>query len=127
MFMKKVISSLLLFFLLYSYGQTDFSDSWQDYFSYNNVKDFVKVGTKFYAVVDNAVFIYDSESEELEKLSSVQGLSGETTTSIYFSESLGKLVIGYQTGLLEVVDSEGKITISNDIERLSITGEKTDQ
>ena len=81
-------------------------------------------GTKFYAVVDNAVFVYDDSTQELEKLSSVQGLSGETATSIHFSEISEKLVIGYQTGLIEVVDNQGKITLSNDIERLSITGEK---
>ncbi len=122
--MKKLFRLFLLFSLTFSYSQTDFSGSWEDFYSYNNVKDFVKVETKFYAVVDNAVFTYDTATQELEKLSSVQGLSGETATSIHFSENLEKLVIGYQTGLIEVVDSEGKITISNDIERLSITGEK---
>ncbi|NNC69936.1 MAG: hypothetical protein HKN90_03840, partial [Flavobacteriaceae bacterium] len=122
--MKKLFILLSLFFNLILLGQTDFSDNWEDFYSYNNVKDFVKVGTKFYAVVDNAVFTYDTENQELEKLSSVQGLSGETATSIYFSEALEKLVIGYQTGLIEVVDNDGKITLSNDIQRLSITGEK---
>lgn len=122
--MKKLFY-LSIFLLVNSlWSQTDFSDSWEDFYSYNNVKDFVKVGSKFYAVVDNAVFIYDSSTQELEKLSSVQGLSGETATSIYFSEASQKLVIGYQTGLIEVVDQLGNITLSNDIERLSITGEK---
>jgi len=95
------------------------------FYSYNNVKDFIKTGDKIYAIVDNAVFIYDVVTNELEKLSSVQGLSGETTSSIYFDENFQRLIIGYETGLVEVVDSNGAIKISNDIERLSITGEKS--
>lgn len=122
--MRKTFYLFIFFFYTAAFTQTDFSDSWEDFYSYNNVKDFVKVGSKFYTVVDNAVFIYDNTSQEIEKLSSVQGLSGETATSIYFSEALEKLVIGYQTGLIEVVDNQENITVSNDIERLSITGEK---
>ncbi|RPD96488.1 hypothetical protein EGM88_08965 [Aureibaculum marinum] len=106
-------------------SQTDYSSSWEDFYSYNNVKDFTKSGSKIYAVTDNAVFVYDEVSQETEKLSSIQGLSGETTSSIYYSETHKKLVIGYQNGLLEIVDEKGKITLANDIQRLSITGEKT--
>ncbi len=122
--MTKFLYTLFIIFSLTGWAQTDFSNNWEDFYSYNNVKDFIKVDNKIYAVVDNAVFIYDINTQETEKLSSVQGLSGETSTSIYFSETLQRLVIGYQTGLIEVVDSDGRITISNDIERLSITGEK---
>ncbi len=107
-----------------SWSQTDFSSNWEDFYSYNNVKDFIKVESKIYAVTDNAVFIYDTVTQEIEKLSSVQGLSGETTSSIYYSDIHKKLVIGYQNGLLEIVDDKGKITLATDIQRLSITGEK---
>ena len=109
---------------LLGWSQTDFSTSWEDFYSYNNVKDFIKVESKIYAVTDNAVFIYDEISQETEKLSSIHGLSGETTSSVYFSDKHKKLVIGYQNGLLEIVDEEGKITLATDIQRLSITGEK---
>ena len=122
--MTKFFYTLFILFSLAGWAQTDFSNSWEDFYSYNNVKDFIKVENKIYAVVDNAVFIYNINTHEIEKLSSIQGLSGETSTSIHYSNILEKLVIGYQTGLIEVVDNEGKITISNDIERLSITGEK---
>ena len=122
--MKRHIFLVLLFFSFTTWSQTDFSANWEDFYSYNNVKDFVKVDSKIYAVTDNAVFIYNIITQEIQKLSSVQGLSGETATSIYFNKTFQRLVIGYQTGLIEVVDADGKITIANDIERLSITGEK---
>ncbi|HBK72488.1 MAG TPA: hypothetical protein DDZ39_12685 [Flavobacteriaceae bacterium] len=123
--MKKTLFLFSVFLSTLSWSQTDFSANWEDFYSYNNVKDFIKVASKIYAIADNAVFIYDVDSQEIEKLSSIQGLSGEITSSIYYSETHQKLIIGYQNGLLEIIDSEGNITLANDIQRLNITGEKT--
>lgn len=122
--MKKFLIVLLCFLVTLSWSQTNYSSSWEDFFSYNNVKDFVKVNNKIFALVDNAVFIYDTDNQMLEKLSSINGLSGETTTSIHYSQIYDRLVIGYQTGLLEIVELDGSITVHTDIERLNITGQK---
>ena len=123
--MRKYIYSSLFFLYSMSWAQTDFSSNWEDFYSYNNVKDFIKINSKIYAIADNAVFIYDTDTQEVEKLSSVNGLSGKKTSSVFFNETFQRLVIGYDTGLIEIVDIDGKINISNDIERLSITGEKS--
>ena len=125
--MRNFISLSLFLLCSFIWAQTDFSSNWEDFYSYNNVKDFIKVNNKLYAISDNAVFIYDIDSQEVEKLSSVNGLSGKKTSSIFFNETFQRLVIGYDTGLIEIVDIDGKINISNDIERLSITGEKSIQ
>ncbi|MEN8187063.1 MAG: two-component regulator propeller domain-containing protein, partial [Bacteroidota bacterium] len=89
-----------------------------------NVKDFVVSNNKIYAVADNAVFIYDKNFDEIEKFSSVHGLSGKTSTAIFYSETTDKFVVGYESGLIEIVDDKGNITIANDIERLDISGLK---
>lgn len=123
--MRKIFVILLVFLSHSMLAQVDFSDSWEDFFSYNNVKDFVIVNDVIYALSDNAVFTYNTTTEETQKLSSVQGLSGETTTSIHFSEATNRLVIGYQNGLVEVVDSDGSITISADIVNFNQSGEKS--
>ncbi|MFY0603998.1 MAG: hypothetical protein JXQ93_08610 [Flavobacteriaceae bacterium] len=122
--MKKVI----LLFLLYSTNtlsaQVDYSSSWEDFFSYNKVKDFVKVDETIYALSDNGVFIYNTNTQEIQKLSSVQGLSGETTSAIHYNETFNRLVIGYENGLIEVVDEDGAISISPDIVNFNQAGEK---
>ncbi len=85
--MKKLFSLYILFFSFLCSAQTDYSDSWEDFYSYNNVKDLVKVDNVIYALADNAVFTYDVTTEEINKLSSVQGLSGEITSSIHYNSS----------------------------------------
>ena len=122
--MKKLLSFYLFFFVIGFFAQTDYSNSWEDFFSYNNVKDFIKKENVIYALTDNAVFTYNTVSGEINKLSSIQGLSGETTSSIHYNESFKRLVIGYENGLIEVVDDDGSITISSDIVNFNQTGEK---
>lgn len=114
-----------MFFSLLSSAQTDYSDLWEDFYSYNNVKDFIKVDAVIYALSDNAVFTYNTESGDINKISSVQGLSGETTTAIHYSRSTKRLVIGYENGLIEVINDDGSITISSDIINFNQSGEKS--
>jgi hypothetical protein len=70
--MKKII--FLFIFCINStlFSQVDYSDSWEDFYSYNNVKDFIKVDNIIYALVDNAVFTFDENTLELEKFSSIK-------------------------------------------------------
>ena len=123
--MRKLLILCCCLTISFLNAQVDFSSSWEDFFSYNNVKDFVKEGELIYALADNAVFTYNISSGETSKISSVQGLSGETTTSIHFSRSTNRLVIGYETGLVEVIDEDGSITISADIVNFNQSGEKS--
>lgn len=122
--MKKAVFFLFFLYPLLLPAQVDYSDSWEDFFSYNNVKDFEKVNNTIYALSDNGVFIYNTTTQEISKLSSVQGLSGETTSAIHYNESFNRLVIGYETGLIEVVDADGTISISADIVNFNQAGEK---
>jgi len=126
LFVKKDFFTFLFILVLSQplLAQTDFSNSWEDFFSYNNVKDFIITTKRIYAVADNAAFIYDIETGDMQKISSVHGLSGKETTSLHFSADTNRFIIGYQTGLLEIIDDNGKITVANDIERFDITGQK---
>lgn len=122
--MKKFAQIILLFFIQFSWSQVDYSDSWDDFYSYNNVKDFIKVDNDIYAIVDNALFKYNLSNGNINKISSVSGLSGESTSSIFYSKTFEKIVIGYETGLLEIIDKKGNITIAKDIVNFNYSGSK---
>ncbi len=122
--MKKNIQIIILFFVTITWSQVDYSNSWEDFYSYNNVKDFIKVTDKIYAIVDNAIFTYTIATNKVHKISSVNGLSGETTASLHYSKTFKKIVIGYQTGLLEIIDTNNNITIAKDIVNFNFSGNK---
>lgn len=123
--MKKLIFLFLFLSSISVSAQVDYSDTWEDFYSYNNVKDFVKVDNIIYALVDNAIFTFNETTLETKKLSSIQGLSGETTSSIHYNATFNRLVIGYQNGLIEVIDEDDSVTISSDIINFNQTGEKS--
>ncbi len=122
--MKYILRIIIFLSCSSVFSQSDFSNSWEDFFSYNNAKDFVKVDDKLYVAVDNAIFIYNETDKTTSKYSSVNGLSGKTVTTVNFDKISGNLIIGYDSGLLEIIGKDGKIHISADIERLDITGDK---
>ena len=122
--MKKFIQISILLFINTVVSQIDYSNSWEDFYSYNNVKDFIKVEDEIYAIVDNAIFTFNITTRGVTKISSVNGLSGETTTSLYYSKVFDKVVIGYETGLLEIVDGNNNITIAKDIVNFNYSGSK---
>lgn len=106
--MKYIYISVLLCFQ-FVFAQKDFSEKWEDLYSYNNVKDFDVVDDKLYAVTDNAMFIYNTIDKTLEKFSSVNGLVGENTSSFYYDSISDFIFIGYQRGHIDVVTSDNRI------------------
>ncbi|MEO1031261.1 MAG: two-component regulator propeller domain-containing protein [Bacteroidota bacterium] len=98
---KVLLLSLAFSFFLKGYAQ-DFSALWQAHYSYNDIVDVVNGNNKIYAAAQNAIFEYDSLSGELKTITTVEGLSGEQITTIYYSEAFQSLLIGYETGLIEI-------------------------
>ncbi|NJB82177.1 type IX secretion system anionic LPS delivery protein PorZ [Wenyingzhuangia aestuarii] len=92
------------------FAQKDFSNQWQDLYSYNDVKDFTIVGNKLYAISENAMFIYDLDTQDINKFSSVNGLSGNTTSSVSYDHISDNVIIGYENGLVEIISNTDDIT-----------------
>ncbi len=80
----------------------DFSTLWEDYFSYFEIVDVTQSEFKVYAASENVIFSYDINSREIEKITTIQGLSGELISTIEYSEASQLLLIGYETGLIEI-------------------------
>ncbi|GAB4154540.1 MAG: two-component regulator propeller domain-containing protein [Winogradskyella sp.] len=121
---KTVFRILLICLGLSFYSQAqDFSTLWQAHFSYNNIVDVVGGNDKIYAAAQNAVFEYNTLTQELKTITTVDGLSGEQITTIYYSIEYQYLVIGYETGLMEVYsETDGSVlTVVDILEKENIT------
>ena len=119
--MKQYIACLL--FLCSSFlAAQNFEDTWKGFFSYVSVKAISKSSEKVYVAAENSVFTYDLITREIETISTINGLSGEEISSIYYSEGFGVLVVGYENGLLDVIvdDEEGILNIVDIFEKPTI-------
>jgi hypothetical protein len=101
--MKKRIFSLLLLLTL----QIGFSQNnllWQGYFSFNEIKAISSSATTIYAASENALFSANALSNQINTTTTVDGLSGQTISALYYSATFNKSVIGYENGLLIVIN-----------------------
>ncbi|RZN84672.1 MAG: ABC transporter substrate-binding protein [Winogradskyella sp.] len=117
---------ILVFFVIFcatlkSEAQ-DFTALWQDYFSYYDIVDITRSEFKIFAASENVVFSYDVNSNEVEKITTIQGLSGELISTIEYSEESQLLLIGYKTGLMEIYfeSDQSVLTVVDILEKESI-------
>jgi hypothetical protein len=113
--LKKLFLLVFILFPLLQFSQ-DFSESWNGHFSYNNIKDVVKGNNKIFAAGENTVFSLDLETNEITEITTVDGLSGELISTIIYSELYELLIIGYESGLIEIVfDNDDQVLAVVDI------------
>jgi hypothetical protein len=110
-------SALFFVFLLMGLWSTaqNFEDSWVGYFSYNATMDIAEGPDELVVAAENAYYEFDLTTREFETTSSIQGLSGEAISAIYYSQANDLTIIGYENGLIEVVLDDGEVISVVDI------------
>ncbi|WP_179351124.1 type IX secretion system anionic LPS delivery protein PorZ [Winogradskyella vidalii] len=115
---------ILIFGLTASCYSQDFSSLWKAHYSYNDIVDVVSGEDKIYAAAQNAVFEYHTLTNELSTITTIDGLSGEEITTIYYSELYQYLLVGYETGLIEIYsesEEEEVLAVVDILEKQNIT------
>jgi ligand-binding sensor domain-containing protein len=105
---KKILYVLVLLLMQSGFAQNKLL--WQGYFSYNHIKDISDSPVAIYAATDNALFSKNTAANIIKTINTVDGLSGQTISSLYHSELFRKTLIGYQNGLMTVInEADGSI------------------
>jgi hypothetical protein len=78
------------------------------YFSYNQINAISQSSNKVVVASENALFSKDLSNNEIKTFNTIDGLSGETISTIYFSAALNKTIIGYQNGLIITINEADK-------------------
>lgn len=81
----------------------NYENQWTGHFSYVSIKDISQGDNKIFVGAENAVFTYDLSTQQIKTISSVNGLSGNAITTLYYSETFNLLIIGYDNGLIDIV------------------------
>ncbi|BAO54577.1 type IX secretion system anionic LPS delivery protein PorZ [Nonlabens marinus] len=97
----------LILLLIVAVGQAqDFTEQWTGLFSFNQILDIEQTDGKVYAASENAIFVYDIPTRSFTTITTVNGLSGDLISQIFYRETEDQLVIGYQNGLLQIVQDD---------------------
>ena len=84
------------------FAQSDLS--WQGYFSYNEIKDVSESATAVFAASENALFSKNLATNVIKTTNTIDGLSGQTISSLYHSTTFNKTLVGYENGLIIVIN-----------------------
>ena len=76
--MFKRIVFILLALVSFKGVSQEFSTLWEGYFSFFEIKDVTSGNDKIFAASENAIFSYDVLTNEINKITTIEGLSGET-------------------------------------------------
>lgn len=93
----------------------DFSNQWVGHYSYFQISDLFATDTDIYAASENALFVYNVAAQTSETFSTVNGLSGETISAIYYSSLNDAIVVGYENGLVEIILNNNDVRTFVDI------------
>ena len=106
--MKKCFFGVL--FLLFQICLSQPFQNWKGYFSYNKIKDLSESSTKVYAAAENAFFTKNLATNDIKTINTIDGLSGQTISAIYHSDTFNKTIVGYEDGLMIVInDADGSM------------------
>ncbi len=94
----------VLFLLLVQFCFSQNKLSWQGYFSFNEIRDISQSSTTVFTASENALFSRNTASNILKTTTTVDGLSGQTISSVYHSEAFRKTILGYENGLMIVIN-----------------------
>ena len=100
--MKKWFFYLLL--LIFQIGFSQQNKLWKGYFSYTEIKDLSESPNRVFAAAENALFSKDLITNDIKTTNTIDGLSGQTITALYHSTTYNKTIVGYENGLLIVIN-----------------------
>ena len=102
------------------------SQNWNGHYSYHNSIDTSTGNGKIFTASENAIYIYSTQDDQLSIITTIDGLSGDFISNIYYSTNFNKLIIGYENGLIQIVDfnNDNILTIYDIIEKTTIPPNK---
>ncbi len=96
---------LICLISFYSTAQS-FNNQWVGHYSYSHINDISATNTDIYVASENSIYKYDIATQDLETFSSINGLSGQSISAIHRSEEFSATIIGYENGLIEVIQDD---------------------
>ena len=98
-----VIGLLSLFFVPCSLQ----AEQWKTYFAYNNVTQIAMSPDLVYGISDGSLYSVNKQTEALKVYSTLSGLHATGITCIHYDTSSKQLIIGYETGKIDLLSSRG--------------------
>lgn len=88
---------------------------WRTHLAYSSVDEVERMNDKIYALSNSALFSVNTQTDEIEYYSRLTGLHAATIDHIAYNKALNKLLLTYQNGQLDVIDSNERVHNISDL------------
>lgn len=78
--------------------------TWNEYFSFRNIQQLEAVDDNVFALSENGIFIYNTSTQEIQKVTKLNGLSTVGLSCMAFCDSTSSFLIGYGDGTLDILE-----------------------
>lgn len=97
--------------------------SWRTHFSYERIYSLALTEERVYAASDNGFFYIDREDNNLQELSSMQGLSDAGVEEVAYDQASGSLFIIYGNANIDIVQ-QGKVHNVKALQNAPLPGQR---
>lgn len=121
--MKNLILPILLFISTALTAQIKVGE-WRDHLNYNNTIDLIEKDDRIIVASTTALFYMDKSTKELTRFSTLDGLSEIEISSIAYDKKRDIVIIGYNSGNIDVIVDDEIKNIPEILNTTNITGNK---
>ncbi len=122
-YIKPLISTLLLIGWAFGAFAQNAIGEWKDYLNYTRSIDVVVLHQRVFVTNNNAVFVYNTQDNSLERLNKITGLSGVGIFSLSADTDQNLVIVGYEDGNMDILEN-GEISNFAEIKNSTIVGDK---
>ncbi len=126
-FMKEWTKSFIRHVLLFTLGTIQAQnipiESWRTHFSYREVTAMSQGNGKIFVACTNGLFYITKSDGVINTLTKTDGLSDAGISALHYDEESKSLIIGYESGLIDIHQS-GKVKTIRDLTNTQLIGGK---
>ncbi len=123
-YIKPILAILFLTYFTHTLVAQSALGTWKDYLNYSSGIDVTSLNDKLYLAAKNAIFIYNTTDNSIQRLNKVNGLSDVNIVLVSAHEPSGSVFIGYANGNMDII-KDSKITNFAAIKNTSAVGDKS--
>ena len=88
---------------------------WKLHFSYSDPQEIAATPHAIYAAANGSLFSVDREDEHIDYWNKSTGLHGSSVTHIAYDKKTDQLIIAYENGQIDLMNSKGQVTQMPDV------------
>ncbi|HEX2605778.1 MAG TPA: two-component regulator propeller domain-containing protein [Flavisolibacter sp.] len=121
---RLLLLAIILPFLSYSQNLQSPIGSWQEYLPYQSAIAVTSGSNKIFAATPYSLFTIDRATDEIRRISKIQGLSETGVSTIRYDETAAQLIVAYTNSNIDIIDQNGIHNIP-ELKREILSGDKT--